>query len=323
MKKVFVVSFKILLPMLFLYNIGFFSLNFSKLLIDTNQNPPFNQKNNSELIKFVNEKSRVAQKKDRKYGPYDYFADLREIKKFEKSHPGTMGYHNMINSLMSLHSNNIKNRYFSADDVTKAREYFDELDNPGITQRNKIEAEHLKKTWLPNLTAWSLKNYLKNLPLAFILFLFWWYQGKKHLKVLNPLSFLVSLIFYPITIALVIKEALTEEGRYYFAEAELRRTKDKMFSMLSADEVADLKRFAKSRGLTLNDWKKHLANQGFTPQRMLVPAIAVTVLFMFIPRVSFSQELAASTSAKIFTEEILTINIEAPPNINHPDNSNQ
>lgn len=66
MKKVFVVSFKILLPMLFLYNIGFFSLNFSKLLIDTNQNPPFNQKNNSELIKFVNEKSRVAQKKGQK-----------------------------------------------------------------------------------------------------------------------------------------------------------------------------------------------------------------------------------------------------------------
>lgn len=125
--------------------------------------------------------------------------------------------------------------------------------------------------------------------------------------------------FYPITLALVIKEALTEEGRYYYAEAELRRTKDKMFAMLSADEVADLRRFAKSRGLTLNDWGKYLENQGLTPQRILVPAIAVTVLFMFIPRVSFSQELAASTSAKIFTEKILTINIEAPPNTNHWD----
>jgi len=321
MKKALVVAFKILLPLLFLYNIGFFTINFSVIFKDAGKSQPFNQKNNSELINYVNEKIRAAEQKDRKYGPYDYFRDLHEIQKFEKSHPGTMGYHNMINPLMSLHSNNLNHLYFTGADVSKARDYYEELENPGITAKNKIETERFKKTWWPNLSAWLLKNYLKNLPLAFLLFLFWWYQEKKHLKVLNPLSFVVSLIFYPITIALVIKEALTEEGRYYYAEAELRRTKDKMFAILSANEVADLRRFAKSRGLTISDWKKYLGNQGFTPQRLLVPAITVTILFMFIPRASFSQEIASSTSVKIFTEKVLPTNIDAPPNIYHPDHA--
>lgn len=319
MKNALVVSFKILLPLLFLYNIGFFSINFSAIFKDAGKSYPFNQKNNYELTQFVNEKIRTAEKKGRYYCPYDYFRDLHEIKKFEKAHPGTMGYHNMINPLMSLHSNNLSLRYFTAADISKAREHYEEIENPGITERNKIEAEHLKQTWWPNLSAWLLKVYLKNFPLAFFLFIFWWYQEKKHLKVLNPLSFLVSLIFYPITIALVIKEALTEEGRYYYAEAELRRTKDKMFAMLSADEVSDLRRFAQSRGLTIGDWKKYLNNQGLTPQRILVPAIAVTILFMFIPRASFSQEISPSTSAKILVEKVLTVNIESPPNILQTD----
>ncbi len=322
MKKTLVVLFKVLLPLFFLYNIGFFSLNFSGLFKNASESAPFNQKNNSELIKFVNEKTRKAEQKDRKYGPYDYFRDLREIKQFEKEHPGTMGYHNMINQLMSLHSNNIKNRYFTGEDVSKARNYFEELDNPGITLRNKIENERFQKTWWPNFSAWLLKVYLKNIPLAFFLFLFWWYQEKKNLKVSNPLSFFISLIFYPITIGLVIKEALTEESRYYFAEAELRRTKSKMFSILSSDEVADLRRFARSRGLTLSDWKGYLSNQGFTPQHLIIPAITVTILFMFIPRVSFSQEVAPLTSAKVFTENVLIVNIDAPPDIKYSDNTN-
>jgi len=318
MKKTLVVSFKILLPLLFLYNIGFFSLNFSALL-DHSESVPFDKENHIKLLNYVNEKIRAAEEKDRQYGPYDYFRDLHEIEKFEKVHPGTMGYHNMINPLMSLHSNNLSHRYFTGADISKAREHYEEIENPGITQRNKLETERFKKTWWPNLSAWLLKNYLKNLPLAFFLFLFWWNQEKKHLKVLNPLSFIVSLIFYPITIALVIKEALTEEGRYYYAEAELRRTKDKMFAILSPDEVSDLRRFAKSRGLSIKDWKNYLSNQGFAPERLLVPAIAVTILFMFIPRASFSQELAPSTSAKIFSEKILIVNIDAPPEIYHQE----
>jgi len=324
MKRALVVSFKILLPLLFLYNIGFFSLNFSALLKDPTQSVPFDQKNNAALINFVNEKIRASEQKDKKYGPYDYFRDLHEIKKFEKAHPGTMGYHNMINSLMSLHSNNLNRRYFTGEDVSRARDYYEELENPGITLKNKIETEHFKKTWWPNLSAWLLKSYLKNLPLAFFLFLFWWYQEKKHLKVLNPLSFIVSLIFYPITVALIIKEALTEEGRYYFAEAELRRTKDKMFTMLSADEVADLRRFAKSRGLTLNDWRNYLGNQGFKPQGILISSLVVTILFMAIPKFSFSQSKLEKAETNILTT-ILTAQVNAPSgniNIAHEDDNN-
>ncbi|MFA5131559.1 MAG: hypothetical protein WC467_04020 [Patescibacteria group bacterium] len=312
MKRILVISVKILLPLLFLYNVGFFSLDFSGYFKDLRKSEPFNPEGQLKLTKFVNEKVKLAKAKGNKYSPDDYFNDLYEVTKLKKSLKGVMNNCNF--ELLSLSQENLKKGFFDNKDVDAARSVYKEKIDPGSEEREKLKVEMTKKYFWPNVRIWLWHFYLKNLPLAFILFLFWWYQEKNNLKISNPLSFVISLIFYPLTIALVIREALSEKSRYYLAEAELRRTKKKMFSMLSTNEVDDLRRFAKSRGISLKDWKAYLQNQELEAQHLLVPSLLVTLFLVSIPRVSFSQESSPSLSSSIFMTQVLTINAEAPPN---------
>ncbi len=311
MKRVLVISVKILLPLLFLYNVGFFSLDFSGYFKDLRKSEPFNPEGQLKLSRFVNEKVKVAKAKGDKYSPDDYFSDLYEVTRLERSLKGVMN--NCNSELLSLSQENLKNGCYDYKDVDAARSIYKEKMDPGSEARENLKLEMTKKYFWPSVRAWLWHFYLKNLPVAFILFLFWWYQEKNNLKISNPLSFVISLIFYPITIALVIRESLSEKSRYYLAEAELRRTKKKMFSILSANEVADLQRFAKSRGITLNDWKNYLGNQGLKPQSLILSSLVVTILFMLIPRASFSQTTIQSNTSKIFANKIISIDKDAPP----------
>lgn len=324
MKKVFVVSVKILLPILFLYNIGFFNLDFPKFFKEMGKTEPFNAEGQKKLANFVNERVRVAEKKGDKYSPYDYFEDLYEIEKLEKSMKGVMSYHVLANHLLILEHENIRKGLFSDYDITVARTKYKEKIDPGNIAREELKRDIQKKTFWPNLRNWLWNFYLVNLPLAFLLFLVWWYQENKNLKIKNPISFLISLVFYPLVIFLVIREALSEKSRYFMAEVELRRTKKKMFSMLSKDELEDIQRFAASRGLTLADWRSYLDNQDLKPQGILVSSLIVTILFMTIPKFSFSQNKSEKAETNTFTT-ILTVQVSAPPgnaNITHENENN-
>jgi len=323
MKKVFVVSVKILLPILFLYNVGFFNLDFSKFFKEIGKTEPFNVEGQKKLANFVNERVAVAEKKGNKYSPYDYFDDLYEIEKLEKSTKGVMSYHVLANRLLILQQENMRNGLFSDYDITAARTKYKERVDPGSVAREELKQDMQEKTFWPNLRGWLWHFYLVNLPLAFLLFLVWWYQEKKNFKISNPLSFFISLIFYPIVIALVIREALSEKSRYFIAEAELRRTKKKMFSILSKDELEDVRRFATSRGLTLTDWRNYLGNQGLKPQGILVSSLVVTILFAAVPRFSFSQDKSEKVKTNLFTT-MLTTQVNAPPgntSVTHEDDN--
>jgi hypothetical protein len=325
MKKVFVVSVKILLPILFLYNIGFFNLDFPKFFNEIGKTEPLNIEGQKKLAKFVNEKVKVAEKKGDKYSPHDYFSDLYEIEKMEKSMKGVMSYHVLANQLLILQQENMRKGLFSNYDITVARTKYQEKINPGSIARAELKRDMQEKTFWPNLRNWLWHFYLVNLPLAFLMFLVWWYQEKKNFKISNPLSFAIALIFYPIIIALVIREALSEKSRYFVAEAELRRTKKKMFSILSKNEIEDIRRFATSRGLTLNDWRNYLGNQGLKPQGILVSSLVVTILFTAIPRFSFSQDKAERAKTNLFTT-MLTTQVNAPPSttcLAHDEDNNQ
>jgi len=322
MKKALVVSAKILLPLLFLYNVGFFSLDFSGYLKELGKSEPYNFEGQKKLAKLVDEKVKVAEAKGTKYSPADYFNDLAEITILKKSLKGVMN--NWDYRLLDLSQKNINAGLYSNEDVDLARNIFKEKTDPGSVARESLRIETSKRTFWPSVTNWLWHFYLKNLPLAFILFMLWWYKQKETFKLTNPFSFIIALIFYPIIIGLVIYEALNEKGRYYLAEAELRRTKSKMFSILSKDELEDLRRFAKSRGLTLDDWRNYLGNQGFKPQGILISSLVVTILFMAIPKFSFSQSKLEKTETNIFTT-ILTTQVNAPPetaSITHEDENN-
>ncbi len=325
MKKVFVVSAKILLPILFLYNIGFFSIGFSKTFKDFGKSEPFNFEGQKKLASFVNKKVKVAEKKGTKYSPYDYFNDLYEIEKLEKSMKGVMSYHILANQLMILQQENMRNGTFSRKDIDKAVKEYKERKDPGSTAREELKLEMSKKTFWPSVRAWLWHFYLINLPLAFILFMLWWQKEKKTFKINNPFSFIIALIFYPIIIGLVIHEELSEKSRQYLAEAELRRMKSKMFSILSKNEIEDIRRFATSRGLTLDDWRQYLKNQGLKPQGILVSSLVVTILFTAIPRFSFSQGKSENAKTNLFTT-MITTQVNAPPgntNFTHDEDTKQ
>lgn len=306
MKKGLIVLAKVLLSVLFLYNIGFFNLDFTKFFNEFRKSEPFNPEGQKKIANFVNGKVRMATKKGEKYSPYDYFNDLYDIETLQKSLKGVISYHVLANELLILHQENLRKNLFSRQDIDKARELYKEKRDPGSLAREQLKLEMAKKNFWPDLLSWLLHFYLKNLPLAFILFLLWRYKEKGTLKISNPFSLLISTLFYPIVIGLVVYEALSEKSRYYLAEAELRRTKKKMFAILSPDEIEDLRRFAKSRGLTMDDWRNYLGNQGLRPQGILVSSLIVTILFLAIPRISFGQEGKKSLLGNIAVEKILT-----------------
>lgn len=310
MKRVLVISAKILLPLLFLYNVGFFSLDFSGYFKELGKSEPYNSVGQQKLAKLVNEKFKVAKAKGTKYSPADYFNDLAEITILQKSRKGVLN--NWDYRLLDLSQQNVRAGLYSSQDIDLVRNIFKEKTDPGGAARENLKIEMSKKNFWPSVTNWLWHFYLKNLPLAFILFMLWWYKQKETFKLKNPFSFIIALIFYPIIIGLVIYETLNEKGRYYLAEAELRRTKSKMFSILSKDELEDLRRFAKSRGLTLSDWRNYLSNQGLKPQGILVSSLVVTILFTAIPRFSFSQNKSEGAKTNLFTT-MLTIQVNAPP----------
>lgn len=325
MKKVFVVSVKILLPILFLYNVGFFDIDFSKFFKEIGKIEPLNIEGNKKLANFVNERVRAAEKKGDKYSPYDYFNDLYEIETLEKSLKNVMSYHVLANDLLILQQENMRKGLFSDYDIRVARIKYKEKTDPGNIAREELKRDMQEKTFWPNLLNWLWHFYLINLPLAFLLFLVWWYQEKKNFKISNPLSFFISLVFYPVIIAVVIYEAMSEKSRYFMAEAELRRTKKKMFSILSKDELEDIRRFAASRGLTLNDWRNYLNNQDLKPRGILVSSLVVTILFTAIPKFSFSQDKSEKAKTNLFTT-MITTQVNAPPGntqLTHDEDNDQ
>ncbi len=322
MKKFILILIKVGLGGIFLYNIGLFNINYTRLFGGMEKTVPYNHDNELKLIRYVNEKIHRAEAKSSKYGPFDYFRDLYETERFAKTLTGTTNYHMRILPLLDCFSRNVNRRYFSSEEISRAQTYFNELKSPGITAKKLKETEEFRRNAWPDLCNWFLHFYLENLPLAFILFLLWWYKEKGTLRISNPLSFVISVIFYPIVIGLVIYEVFSEGSRYYLAEAELRRTKKKMFAILSPDEIADLRRFAKSRGLTLDDWRNYLGNQGLKPQGIMISSLVVTILLTAIPRISLGQEKGASRAGNSAIENVMMAycsSNQPPPDSNLQD----
>jgi len=314
MKKVALILIKIGLFFFFLHNIGIFSINYSALFPHFGESMPFNASNQRKLNMFMAKKIKTAEKKGEKYSPFDYFRDLHEIKIFSTKLRGTMGCMNETSVLQNILNQNLNARLFSGADINQPREHFRELENPGITAKEKKDRKIFQKTWWPNLKSWLLRNYLKNFPLAFILFLLWWYEENKKSKISNPISFIIAVIFYPVIIAILINEYFAEKGRNIYAEAMLRSVKGKMFSLLSKNELEDIKRFAKSGAYKIDDWKKYLENQGLEPRKVLVTSLVITILFTIIPKFSFTKDSSELTGTNIFTTQTTSVVFESPPN---------
>ncbi len=249
---------------------------------------------------YLIEKERRAKALGKDYSPTHYFSDLTEIKLREKANDfdrRALGQVNMsIQNMLHLFHENVRN---ARKDITPQGydELMAELDaarskhlytlDPVSQAKSdaykaKMEAPGYWRGQALNLMARLFRFYLKNMPLALILLFFWWYQDHETWRIKNPGSFLLVLLFYPYFIIRKWRRQLREGGREFAMAIELKRRQADIFSLFSEDEMADIKRFAKSN-LKIKDYKQYLDNQGLLRQNALTPVVVLAAALIILP----------------------------------------
>lgn len=257
---------------------------------------------NRTLNSFCNEKITYAEakmKQGKYYDSFDYFRDLRDIKNKCNELVGMEDYYIADYSIQTLnmyHMEAVRMGKIGPDDIPKARaKYFSEE----VLKEEDARKNSKPINWLLILN-WLLLFYLKSMPVAFILFLTWLYQGSeyKRLQVRSPVSFIISLILYPFVIGASIRRWWIDQGRSFGAEVEIRRTREKFFTMLSTDEIKLVKDFARSK-LSIKEFRGDLEEKGYKIRYSLLPIILITILFQFVPRADALAEDACVDNVKI------------------------
>lgn len=324
MKKL-LIAVQFLLLGLFLYNIGIIEI-FKHFPHEKGE--PANIENDNTFQKFVWEKLKQAQTKGSEYSPECYFSDYAEIMQKKHELPGSLLNMIVINGMMSISSTNVCHGRWSVKDVDIAREKYKKIVDPQWKNREDFEKETAKKGYwsktgkkiIAFLLPWLLSVYLKNLPLAFVLFLIWWYKEYKTFRVKNPISFAISVLIHPYLIGKLIREKFKEGFYSLCAEVQLRKTKEKFFTLLSRDEISEIRRFAKSnfgRHLLI----KRLRRNGLEVRRSFATALLATLLLSFV------SVLVSNVQAKTLPKDSdgekssITIIHESPPHVLYFENN--
>ncbi len=326
MKKVALIMAKIILAGFFLYNIGFFSL-FNN--IESGPQPPFKADGGKGDQEYLNGKIRQAQMWGENYTPELYFADLTEIKikqqnnDFDRS--VVIMVNNSINELLAVfHENVCRHRQQDSEEeyqkfqerLTVAQKKCELLIDPDSQKRRdefnaKVNRPGFWADLLLSIIFWLGTFYLKNFPLAFFLLWIWWYQEKEKIRINNPLSFLICLLLYPVTIIRVWHKSWRFGTRMWAMKIELKRRQTDIFSMISDDEMADIKRFAASN-LKVSDYRQYLDNRGFRRQQALLPVMAITTLLLLAPKTWGAETSYCQNHGTIGYH----LEVKAPPGIN-------
>lgn len=321
MKKAILITIKIGLLVFFIYNLGI-KLN------KENNNYRIIKKNFREDINWLNEKYNCAHKLGAQYSPELYFNDIAEIQLKKKANDFDYRADIFITStqtkLVSLFHDNVLNNRKKMEGseydsfisrITSSQEKYDDLVNPGSREKNAKEflKMHEASYWLDiayNFLTWLFKQYIKNFILALILLWLWWYEEKGSLNIRNPLSFLFCLLIYPIVIIRVLSEKIRNNGRYLVMSVEYRRHQRDLFSLFSENEVAELKRLAKSK-INLTEYREQLKIQNLTLRHSLIPALVVSIIFITLPQ----SQLMANNDESRNENLCFKVSKEAPPNI--------
>ena len=156
---------------------------------------------------------------------------------------------------------------------------------------------------------WFFRFYLKGLPFAFMLFLFWRFRFKEEVDEecygelrdrlyfdtgFAPLSFLFSLLFWPFVLLSDIKNRLVES----IVKAEvLSRRKD----MLSVFSKQDKKLIALSKQMSFREFRIHLDTLGMRRRHSFASALFVVLFFVSIQKVfSFPNQQLSGFETTIY-----------------------
>lgn len=229
------------------------------------------------------------------YSPYDYFRDLTAVYNLADTLHVPVGLSNHTNTLQALSYQFIgEGKPFSYDDIDKAR---DDNFKPFLESR-RLRSEPIDwKATSESIISWLFSQYLLGAFPALALFLCWMAHGEeKRLRIRNPLSLFLMVLVWPLPIAIVFRKWVRETGREYYARIELQRTKERFFTLLSQDEIAAAKRFAKSN-LRLGEWRKELLAHGFSFHRSFALATAAFVFCVVVMNLGLARETTYAHSA--------------------------
>lgn len=333
MKKIVRIALKVILAIIFLKNIGFFS--FISTMPAEKQPPIKTLQERMADNQFLNEKMDRAKSLGDDYGPEEYFADLTEIRLKSKNNDFDRYVVLQVSSatnvlLTKLNANVTRHRKLDSDEaydqfmkrLSAAQQKCLNITDP---ESQKREAEFKIKRSSPtfwqdifvSFLTWFLGFYLKNLPLALVLLWIWWYERKNKLSISNPLSFLICLAFYPVIIIRTWVIQSRTSVRTFTMSVDLKRRKADIFSLISENELADIKRFAIS-DLKIGDYRNYLKNQNLSYQHALMPAMIATIIMLLV-----SPSMAYTTKHQSADYSKCQICIKAPPDIQPHHDYNQ
>jgi len=324
MRNIVTVTLKWILAVFFLFNTGLFSWLSQR---EPTVQPPRKEDHGRADFKYLQEKVRRAQALGRDYTFELYFSDLTEIKLKSKANDFDRNVILLVQSststLCEFNRRNYEEIWFHCSDeeraplqarLVAAQEKCQETVDPGSLQRRaesmaKFRAPSFWSNFLLSILFWLWKVYLKNFLFAFTLLWIWWYQEKDSIKIKNPLSFLICLILYPFVIIRVWYKSLNMYGREWALEIDFRRRQTDIFSLISKNEIADIKRFARSN-LKIKDYRDYLDSRGLVYRHSLVPAAALTLLLLAVPRIQ-GAEIQRSNNGLVKYQ----LEINTPPGI--------
>ncbi len=289
--------FRFILLVCFLANLGLVEAVLDSILQSPTKTKglPIEQEMENErtLVNFIREKTKLAREKDAQgaYSPYDYFGDLQKISDMKKELGGNRTtIYPYINEMCSLSEKSFK-KGFTEQDLIIAREKYENHVDPGRVSREE-SIKHLSEIGWSGVLSWFFWVYVKSFILAAVLFLIWIngereedYEEREErfFSIRNPAGFVLALVLYPVVILSVMWKWIKYTGKGVYIEAELRRTKKRLFALLSEDEISRIRRFVKS-GLPVSAWREQLIGQGLVFRHSLALALLVTIIVVIIPR---------------------------------------
>lgn len=324
MKKALLFLLKLGLFIFFIHNLGIISY-----IANTEKHPPAPIKENfiEADMEWLNKKYEIALELGEQYSPELYFSDITDIQlrlnnnDFDRralpSATGTITnlaniFHRNFSNLRFKHKSNkdLVNSYINR--INKASEKYDEILNPGITAKRletklKVSQSGYFINLFLSLLLWLLKQYFKNLILAFFLLWIWWYQKQESIKITNPLSFLFCLLIYPFIITKTLKEKFNDRARYLIMTANYRQRQINLFSIFSENEIKEIRDFAKSN-ISLKKYQEILSNDNYVIRHSLISALGISLIFIILS--ASESQAQTKTSLSLNKTEITT---NSPP----------
>jgi hypothetical protein len=190
------------------------------------------------------------------YNAYDYFNDLAEVYRLQNKYSGGPSGLSEINELQRL-----SRPHSSLKDIEKARDKF--------TAEFRPESRPEPAITMPEILHWLAGAYLYLLPWAALIFLVWIFESEKKNFLKNPLSLLLCLTAYPVVLSWILIKWSKDSGQQILTEAEIRRTKEKFFTLLSEDELHSFRLFAANR-IKLRSVRRQLQQRAVRLKHSLV-----------------------------------------------------